>query len=178
MSDTAQAGFDRAEDDIRLRPGFAAALGIDQQGTVRTPVRLGIRRVGIVRTDFPVSGVAIDHRIHVAGSHAEKQIGPPQHLEGPGRMPVRLGDDADTKTLGLQQSPDQSHAETWVIDVGVAGHQDDIARVPAEAFHLCPRHWQKGGNTKAFRPVFAPGKEGFGLVDAHMRFRFWKEKTP
>ena len=178
MSDTAQAGFDRAEDDIRLRPGFAAALGIDQQGTVRTPVRLGIRRVGIVRTDFPVSGVAIDHRIHVAGSHTEKQIGPPQHLEGLGRMPVRLGDDANAKTLGLQQPPDQGHAEARMIDVGVASHQNDIARIPAKAFHFRARHRQKGGRTKAFRPVFTPGKEGFGLVDAHMHFRFWKEKTP
>ena len=55
--------------------GFAAALGIDDDGAVRPPVRLGVGRVGVVGADFAVGRVAVDHGIHVAGGDAEEQIG-------------------------------------------------------------------------------------------------------
>jgi hypothetical protein len=54
--------------------GLATALRIDDDGAVRTPVGLAARRVGVVGTRLAVGGVAIDHRIHVAGGDAEEQV--------------------------------------------------------------------------------------------------------
>ena len=68
-------------------------------------------RVGIVAAHAPVRGVAVHHRVHVAGGHAEEQVGPAERGEGLGAVPVRLGDDADAEALGLQHPADDRHAE-------------------------------------------------------------------
>ncbi|MGY4433055.1 hypothetical protein ACVWWO_005532 [Bradyrhizobium sp. F1.13.1] len=55
-------------------------------------------------------------------------------------MPVRLRDDADAKALRLQQPADDGHAEAGVVDIGIAGHQHDVAGIPAERIHLGAAH--------------------------------------
>jgi len=42
-----------------------------------------------------------------------------------------------------------------MIDVGVAGDQDDVAGIPAERVHLGARHRQEGRDAEAGGPVFA-----------------------
>ena len=74
MRDAAQARLDAADDQRRIGIGLAAALGVDDDRVVGALVRRGVRRVGVGGTDFPVGGIAVDHRIHVAGGDAEEQV--------------------------------------------------------------------------------------------------------
>jgi hypothetical protein len=159
MGDAAQAGLDRADHHVAAGEGLAAALGIDGDGAVRAPVGLAVRRVGVVGADPAVGGIAVDHRIHVAGGDAEEQAGLAQFPEIGRRIPVRLADDADAETLRFEEAPDQRHAEARVVDVGIAGDQDDIARIPAERVHFGARHRQERGWTEAGRPELAIAEE-------------------
>ena len=59
----------------------------------------------------------------------------------------------------MKAPPDQRHAETRVVDISVARHQNHIARIPAERFHLRARHRQKLRGTKALGPVLTVRKE-------------------
>jgi hypothetical protein len=54
----------------------------------------------------------------------------------PRPVPIRLGDDADPEALRLEHTTDDGHAEAGVIDVGIAGDDDDVAAVPAERLHF------------------------------------------
>ena len=36
----------------------------------------------------------------------------------------------------LQHAPDQGHAKAGVVNVGIAGDEDDIALIPAQRRHL------------------------------------------
>jgi hypothetical protein len=140
MGNAAQAGFDRADHYVAAGKGFATALRIDDDGMIGPLVRFTVRGISVVGAWLAIGGVAIDHRIHVAGGDAEEQIRLAERPESLCRQPVGLTDDADTKTLRLEQTPDQRHAETRVIDVGVAGDEDDVAGIPAEEVHFGTRH--------------------------------------
>ena len=84
MGDSAQAGLDATQHDGNLLVGFPAALGIHRHAAIGPFVRLTPRRVGIIGADLAVGGVAVDHGIHVAAGHSEKQIGFAQSLESIG----------------------------------------------------------------------------------------------
>jgi len=92
--------------------------------------------IGIVAANLAISGIAIDHRIHVTGGHAEEQVGFAEQLESFGRIPVGLGNDSHAVALRLQQAADDRHAEAGMIHIGIAGDDDDVAAVPAEQFHF------------------------------------------
>jgi hypothetical protein len=49
-----------------------------------------------------------------------------------------------------------------MVDVGVAGDEDDVAGVPAERGHLGARHRQERGRAEARRPVLAMREQGWG----------------
>ena len=90
-----------------------------------------------------VGRIAVDHRIHVAAGDAEEQARLAQRLEWFGRVPVGLRDDADPEPLGFEQPADDRHAETRMVDIGVARHEHDVAGVPAECAHLGAAHRQE-----------------------------------
>ena len=154
MSDAPQRGLDAAEHQRHIRPGFPAALCIHQRAAVRALPGAPSGGVGVVGTGFALRGVAVDHRIHVAGGDAEEEIRPAERFERRRRMPVRLGDDADAKTLRLQQPPNDGHAEGGMIDIGVTGDEDDVAGIPAQGIHLRAVHGQERGAAEALGPVF------------------------
>ncbi len=132
----------------------------DQRAAVRATARPPAGGVGVVGTGFAVRGIAVDHGIHVAGGDAEEEVRPAERLERRFRLPVRLGDDADAETLGLQQPPDDGHAEGGVIDVGIARDEDDVAGIPAQGIHLRAAHGQKRGAAKALGPVLRVVEQG------------------
>ena len=127
MRDTTQGSLDTAQDNRHMFVGFFTALAIDQARAVRTFARHAARGVGVIGTDLFVRGVAVDHRIHVAGGDAEEQVRLTQLHEVVFGLPVRLGDDAHAKALGLQQTTNDGHAERRVIDIRITGHDDDVA---------------------------------------------------
>ena len=162
VGDAAQAGLDAAQHDRHLGIGLAAALRIDQRGTVRPLAGHVAGGIGIVAAQPAVGGVAVDHRIHVAGGDAEEQIRLAQRLEGLGALPVGLGDDADAETLRLEHAADDGHAEAGVVDIGVAADDDDVAAVPAQRLHLAAAHRQEGRRAEALGPIGAVAGQGLG----------------
>ena len=162
VGDAAQAAFDAAEHDGHVLVGLAAALAVDDGRAVGAFAAHVAGGVGVVAADLPVRRVPVDHGIHVARGHAPEQVGLAQRLEGFGALPVGLGDDADAKTLRLQHSADHRHAEAGVVDVGVAGHQHDVARVPAQLLHLGAAHGQERRHAEPLGPIRAVAGERFG----------------
>ena len=136
MRDAAQRSLDTADDNGHIFKRFPHALRVDNYRAIRTFAAGGIRRVGIVVAQFAIRRVAVDHRVHIAGGDAKKQIGFAQRSERCGALPVGLRDDTNTKALRFQHAPDHRHAKTGMIDVGIARHQNDVATVPPECVHL------------------------------------------
>ena len=83
-----------------------------------------------------VSGVAVDHRVHIAGGHAEEQVRFTQTHKVVFAVPVRLGDDPHAEALRFQHTATDRHAEARMVDIGVAGYQNDVAAIPAKLIHL------------------------------------------
>ncbi|EXJ16757.1 hypothetical protein D779_3434 [Imhoffiella purpurea] len=164
MRDAPQAGLDASQDDACVPVRLARPLRIDGHRAVRPATGLRIRGIGVVRTQTPIGGIAVDHGVHVAGGHAEEEIGPAEPPEILGRGPVRLRENADPKPLGLQQTADDGHAEGGMVHVGVAGDHDDVAAVPPEEIHLGTRHRQLGRDPETVRPVLAVGENIGGAL--------------
>ena len=61
-----------------------------------------------------------------------------------------------------RRAADHRHAETRMVDIGVARDQDDVARIPPERVHFRLRHRQERRGTEAVRPVLAIGEEFAG----------------
>ena len=162
MRDASQRTLDAADDDRHILVGLATALRVDQRRTVGALAAFIARGIGVVAADLAIGGIPVDHRIHIAGGDAEKQIRAAQRLERLGTLPIGLRNDADAKSLRLKGPADDRHAEARMIDIGVAGHNDDVATVPAELRHLFAAHRQKWGNTEALRPVGTIGGQRFG----------------
>ena len=127
VGDAAQGRFDATENDRHVLVGFLAALAVNQARAVRTFARHATRGVGVIGTDFLVGGVAVDHRVHVAGRDAEEQVRLAELHEVVFGLPVRLGNDPDAEALRLQQPADDRHAERRVVDVRITGDDDDVA---------------------------------------------------
>ncbi len=134
---------------------LAHALRIDDDAAVRPLAAGASRRVRVVAAHALVGRVPVDHRVHVAGRDAEEEGGRAEPLEVGRRAPVGLRNDADAKALRLEHAADDRHAEARVIDVGVAGHEDHVALVPAEQVHLFARHRQERRRRQAVRPILA-----------------------
>ena len=155
VGDAAQRCLDAADHHADAGIGLAAALRVHRHRAIRALVGLGVRGVGVVGARAAIGGVAVDHRVHVAGGDAKEQVGLAQLAEGVGAVPVRLRDDADAETLRLQQPSDQRHAEARMVDVAVAADNDDVAGIPAQLVHLGAAHRQERRGAEALRPVFA-----------------------
>src|SRR5690606_30697608 len=110
----------------RVLVGFLAALAVHQAGAVWTLAGQTARGIGVIGTDLLVRGVAVYHRVHVAGGHAEEQVRLAQLHEVVFAAPIRLGNDPDAEALGLQQPADNGHAERGVIDIGITADDDDV----------------------------------------------------
>jgi len=54
-----------------------------------------------------------------------------QGRERLGAEPVRLADHPDAEALGLEARPTMA-TRSWVVDIGIARDEDDVAGVPAE----------------------------------------------
>ena len=99
VSDTPQRRFYTTQHNGRFRIGLAAALRVGNGTAIRTAAALAPRCVRIVGSNLAISRIPVDHRIHVASGHAEKQVGFAQCFERLRAMPVRLRDNPHTESL-------------------------------------------------------------------------------
>ena len=67
----------------------------------------------------------------------------------------------DFKLVGFEQPADDRHAEAGLIDIGVAGDDDDVAGIPTQFVHFAARHRQKRRWAKPVRPEWLIGKDVF-----------------
>ncbi len=153
VSNAAQRCLNPAEHNRHVLESLTATLAVDQAGTIRALAATATGRIGVIGAHLAVSRVAVDHRVHIAGSHTEKQVWLAQLHEVIFAVPVRLADDTNAVTLRLEQPPDNGHAERRMVDIGVAGNNDHVAAVPAEQVHLLPTHRQERRRTEALGPV-------------------------
>ncbi len=102
MRDTAQRRFDTAQHNRHIFIGFFAALAVHQAGAIRPLAGHAARGIRVVRADFFIGGVAVNHRVHVAGRHTEEQVRLAELHKVVFRLPVRLGNNAHAKALRLQ----------------------------------------------------------------------------
>ena len=72
MRYAAQAAFDTAQHNRHVLKSLAAALAVNDGSTVRSFATYITRRVGVITADFAISGVAVDHGVHVAAGHTPK----------------------------------------------------------------------------------------------------------
>ena len=75
MRNAAQRRFNATNDDGHIGVSLTAALAVHQHtavGSLTTDTTCG---VSVITADFSISGVAVDHGIHIARGHAIKQIG-------------------------------------------------------------------------------------------------------
>ena len=136
MCNAAQRTLDTTQNNGHIWKCFTASLAVDNGSTVgafSTDIAGG---VGIIRTNFAIRRVPVDHGIHVASCNAPKQIGFAQGFEWFSALPVWLGNDADPETLRLKHAANDSHAEAWVINIGIACDQNDVATVPTQLGHF------------------------------------------
>ena len=143
MGKAAQTGFNATHHDRRIRKGFATLLGIDSHCAIRTLATDIISGIGIVMAQSAISGVAIDHRIHIAGSHTKVKIWLAQHFKALRIAPIRLRENTYSITLSFKNSTNNRHTETGMIHIGIPCHQNNITAVPAELIHLFSGHRQK-----------------------------------
>ena len=154
MGQTAQTGFDTTSHNWHISKGFATLLRVNSDCPIRTLATQISSCIGVVMAQTPICSVAIDHRIHIAGSDTKVEIGLAQHSKALGIAPVRLGNNTHPVTLGLKHTADYRHTKARMIHIGVPCHQDHIAAIPAQLIHLFPRHRQERRWQQTFCPVF------------------------
>src|SRR5665213_2515196 len=104
MRNAPQGSFNSADDDRHTLERLAHALRIDNDGAVRALAAGTAGRIGIIAPDAPLSGIAVHHGVHVAGGDAEKKVRTAKSLKRRGAVPIRLGNDADAKSLCLKRA--------------------------------------------------------------------------
>jgi hypothetical protein len=87
--------------------------------------------------------VGIEARVDAAGGDAPKEARAAHRTERLDTAPVGLGQDGNAKAVVGEPTSDEGHAEGRVIDIGVAGNEDDIGRAPAEGVDIGPADGQK-----------------------------------
>ena len=67
---------------------------------------------------------------------AKNRRGRPNCRHGSQRVPVGLAQDGHAKAGRFQHAGQDGHGEAGMIDIGVAGDEDDVHGIPAARGHL------------------------------------------
>ena len=164
MGNAAQRSLDTAQDNGHIGKRLSASLAVNNGCTVGPFAANIARRVGVIRANFSISRVTVDHGVHVACCHAPKQIGLAERFEGFGALPIGLRNDANPEALCFQHTTYDGHAKAGMVHISVTRHQDDIATVPTQLRHLFTTHGQEWGRAKAGCPELAITVQGFGFT--------------
>ncbi len=169
MRDPPQARFDAADDDGHVVVRFARALAytITLRSGRLPALPPGVYASSLLTRRSAVYRFTIESMLPAV--MPKNSFGRPS-LGTRRRLPIRLRDDAYTKSLCFEQPSDDRHAETRVIDVCITRDDDDVARIPAQRVHLFLRGRKKRCGTEAMRPILAVREQRFcGLHDRHSK---------
>ena len=153
VGNAAQAGLDAANHNRHIGIGFTTTLGIDNYRPVRALAANITGSIGVVVANLLVRGIAVNHGVHIAGSHTVIQVRPAQSLKVGGGGPVWLGNNAHSKALGFQHPANHRHTKTGMVHISVAGDHNNVATVPAKSVHFGATGRQKWRYAKTFSPV-------------------------
>ena len=158
MSEAAQTGLDASDDDGHIGEELLEDARIDDGGVFGTEVVATVGRVGILRAQSLVGRVFVHHRVHRPRRNGEEESRTSQLLEvAVVAMPVGLGNDGHPQALRLKYASDDRRREGWVVNVSVAGEDDDIEGIPAE-----PLDFFFGGGEEGHYILFKEGEECTG----------------
>ena len=143
MGQTAQTGFDAADDNGNVVIDPANQIAINHRGIVRPFAHDAAGGEGVGLAALLGDGVVVDHGIHIAAGDEEPQAGTAQGRNGLGILPVGLGQNADFIAVGLQDPADDGMAEGRMIHIGVTDDIDKIALLPAAGLHIGLGNGQK-----------------------------------
>ena len=143
MGEPAQGGFHPAGDHGHTAERLPAALGVDERRPVRAQPNSAAGGIGVVVADLLVRRVVVDERVHVPRADGEEQPRLAELAPRLAGLPVGLAENGDAESGGGQRPVQDSHGETGVIDVGVAGDEHHIHRVPTLRAHLRGRSGRK-----------------------------------
>ena len=142
---------------IRLPPGFEIGVFAQTVPNARS-LALGANNVLFVGTRSAGRVYAIRYK----DARATQVVTLASDLNMPNGVAFRNGAlyvaEVD-RILRFEQPPHQRHAEARMVDVGVAGDDDDVAGIPAERLHLLARHGQERSDAEALCPELAVGEE-------------------
>ena len=89
-------------------------------------------------------GIVVYHTVHHSAVDTEEKTWLPEFAEVAQVVaPVGLRDDGHTVACRLERAPYDGCAKRGVVDIGIAGYEDDVDHVPPEAFHLVECYGQK-----------------------------------
>ena len=168
MCGAPERGFDTPDDDRKSGEGLPQEVGIDDDRPVGTCTGLAAGGVGVVVAFLAEGGVVGQHRIDGPGGNPREESGPAhaQHIFR--RVPAWLRHDARAVAVGHQPASEKGGGEGRVVDVGVAGDEQHVQRIPPYGVHLGTRHGQEAGlgegGTKAERVGLHPFSIGVRRV--------------
>ncbi len=151
MGQSAQRCLDAAGNHRNAGKCLAGALTIRKRGPVGAQADAAAGRVCIVVPDFFVGGVMVDERIHIPGADREEQPGLAELPPWFARSPVGLAEHGHAEAGLLEHAVQNRHRETRMVDISVAGDEDDVDLVPTASVHLGRRH-RRVGSSVAFVP--------------------------
>ncbi len=126
MSQSAKAGLDAANNNGHGLIGTANQIAVDHRGIVRPFSHDAAGGKGIsIATPFG-DGIVIDHGIHVPAGDDKGQTGLAKETDAGIILPVRLGDNAYRKPVGLQNPTDDGMTKGGMIHIGIP---DDIYKI-------------------------------------------------
>ena len=136
VRDTPERRLDAADDDGDARERAAGEVRVDEGRAVRARGRPSAGRVLVDRARLLLGGELVQHRVEVARTDADEEARRSHARDVGRRAPVRLRDDADLVAPPLEEARDEDRPEGRVVDVRVAGDDEDVEPYPAARFHL------------------------------------------
>ncbi len=130
MREATQRRFDAAGQDRNARERLTGALAVRERRPVGTLADLAARSVSVVVADLAVRRVMVDHRIHIPGADAKSDARASETAKIGDVVPVRLAQNGDAEPVRFKDASEKPDGETRVVDVSVAGNEDDVDFVP------------------------------------------------
>ena len=141
VGEPTQRRFQPANRDGNIAVHLTDLATVHNGGAIWSATGFAARGVGIVVSPLFGGGIVRYHRIDVAAVDKKGEPRPTKPLKILQR--ARLGQNAHTKARVLQHTRHDRGAKAGMVDIGVAGHQDNIRFIPAAGSHFFSGDGQK-----------------------------------